>query len=61
MFGGGDSQFNPDLLSDRLEDMLPVIQQVCLLFYLSYNTILELILSNINNYTFLDLDPICSF
>jgi len=28
MFGGGDNQFNPDLLSDRLEDMLPVIQQV---------------------------------
>jgi arsenite-transporting ATPase len=28
MFGGADGRFNPDLLSDRLEDMLPVIQQV---------------------------------
>jgi len=28
MFGGADGGFNPDLLSDRLEEMLPVIQQV---------------------------------
>jgi len=28
MFGGQEGGFNPDLISDRLEDMLPVIQQV---------------------------------
>jgi len=28
MFGGQDGGFNPDLLSGRLEEMLPVIQQV---------------------------------
>jgi arsenite-transporting ATPase len=28
MFGGGESGFNPDLLSGRLEEMLPIIQQV---------------------------------
>jgi len=28
MFGGPDSGFNPDLLSGRLEEMLPTIQQV---------------------------------
>ena len=28
MFGGADGGFNPDLLSGRLEEMLPVIQQV---------------------------------
>ena len=30
MFGGADGGFNPDLLSGRLEEMLPVIQQVVL-------------------------------
>ena len=28
MFGGAEGQFNPDLLSGRLEEMLPTIQQV---------------------------------
>ena len=28
MFGGADGGFNPDMLSGRLEEMLPVIQQV---------------------------------
>ena len=28
MFGGADGGFNPDILSGRLEEMLPVIQQV---------------------------------
>ena len=28
MFGGPDSGFNPDLLSGRLEEMLPTIQAV---------------------------------
>jgi len=32
MFGGADGGFNPDMLSGRLEEMLPVIQQVDFLF-----------------------------
>ena len=28
MFGGADGQFNPDMLSGRLEEMLPTIQSV---------------------------------
>ena len=30
MFGGAEGQFNPDLLSGRLEEMLPTIQAVTL-------------------------------
>ena len=34
MFGGQEGGFNPDLISDRLEDMLPVIQQVRIYRYM---------------------------
>ena len=39
MFGGADGQFNPDMLSGRLEEMLPTIQSVS--SYYDYDTMID--------------------